>query len=106
MEYPRSTTDEPDSYELPLISSEKWEQFGACVPPDVDPDLFSSPDLDYKEPKAARERREIAAKAICQTCPVVDSCLLKAYRTDDRVSIMGGKTPDERQALVRGRRAA
>ncbi len=40
-----------------------------------------------------------AAKAVCQSCPVRDACLLFAFETNQETGIWGGKDEAERQRL-------
>lgn len=46
-----------------------------------------------------------AAKAVCQTCPVREACLLFAFETNQEAGIWGGKDEDERRRLRRVWRA-
>lgn len=71
-----------------------WRQGAACA--DVDPDLF------FPEPDVS-DARVAEAKAVCAGCPVRQTCLDEAFRTNDRDSICGGLTPDEREQLLSAR---
>lgn len=44
------------------------------------------------------------AKAVCRRCPVMESCLQWALETAEPHGIFGGKTDDERRALLRRER--
>lgn len=37
------------------------------------------------------------AKKVCAHCPVTRQCLDFAYQTDDKHTVLGGLTPNERQ---------
>jgi WhiB family transcriptional regulator, redox-sensing transcriptional regulator len=54
----------------PLVNNWDWQMSAACR--GMDSDLFFHPP---KERSKARHRRIIAAKAICETCPVIEHCL-------------------------------
>lgn len=45
-----------------------------------------------------------AAKAVCDTCAVRDTCLEFALRTNQEYGIWGGKDEEERRAIRRVRR--
>lgn len=47
----------------------------------------------------AQAATEIAAKAVCDTCPVLMDCLDFALAVGDDHAIMGRTTPKERQRL-------
>lgn len=71
-----------------------WRAGAACGT--ADPDLF------FPEPNVPAVR--IAeAKAICAGCPVRQTCLDEALRTNDREAICGGLTPEEREQLLSSR---
>lgn len=46
------------------------------------------------------------ARRVCETCPVRIECLDYALRANEVHGMWGGKTPDERTGLRRGRRRA
>ena len=48
----------------------------------VDPDL--------------RQASTKMAKALCKTCPIIESCFTYALETNQRHGIWGGTTPEER----------
>lgn len=71
-----------------------WRSKAACQ--DCNPELFfplgtTGPALDQIE----------QAKAICQQCPVITSCLEWAVATNQDVGIWGGTSEDERRELRR-----
>jgi WhiB family redox-sensing transcriptional regulator len=66
-----------------------WQDRAACLT--ADPALFES----------GVTSRVLKAKAICETCPVIDACLAFALDNDDfEVTVYGGMTGDERRALM------
>jgi WhiB family redox-sensing transcriptional regulator len=44
------------------------------------------------------------AKAVCDVCPVIESCLEYAVSTREKDGVWGGMTARERRRLVRQRR--
>ena len=66
-----------------------WQERAACI--DADSSLFLT----------GVTSRVIQAKAICEGCPVIDSCLEFALENEDfEPHVYGGMTGDERRALV------
>ncbi len=66
-----------------------WQERAACLT--ADPNLFLT----------GVTSRVLKAKAICETCPVIDACLSFALDNDDfEPHVYGGMTGDERRALV------
>lgn len=73
-----------------------WRPKAACL--DHDPELFfpigsTGPALD----------QVAQAKAVCQRCPVIDTCLEWALRTNQHDGIWGGLSEEERRAHRRNR---
>ena len=71
-----------------------WRHRASCL--DEDPELFfpignTGPALQQIE----------EAKAVCQRCPVVDTCLTWALDTGQDAGVWGGLSEDERRALKR-----
>ena len=71
-----------------------WRDKAACLT--VDPELFfpignTGPALTQIE----------EAKAVCQRCPVVDTCLKWALENGQDAGVWGGMSEDERRALKR-----
>jgi WhiB family redox-sensing transcriptional regulator len=52
------------------------------------------------ERNAAREQRIAKAKAVCRACPAIAECLAHALRVQEPYGIWGGKSEDERAALL------
>ena len=87
---------EPERLDLDqLIASLRpsWMAKGACV--GTDPDAFFPP----PGPKTDRD-----AKAICATCPVVDTCLEYALANRIEHGVWGGCSERERRRIIKRRR--
>ena len=64
-----------------------------------------SPDLFFPAGTTGAARHEIvAAKVVCETCPVQSQCLRFALKTGQAYGIWGGTTEDERVMLRRMQR--
>lgn len=46
------------------------------------------------------------AKKVCARCPARDECLVWALATNQRFGIWGGKSPEQRAEIRKGRRAS
>ena len=62
------------------------------------PDLFTA----YGDRQGTRKRREDAAKAVCQTCPLMTQCRAWAVATH-QIGVWGATTAYER-TMIRNRR--
>jgi WhiB family transcriptional regulator, redox-sensing transcriptional regulator len=69
-----------------------WRQRAACR--GVDPDIFY--------PVSEEDAEE--ARAICRSCPVLESCLEWALTNRERDGVWGGATERERRRIIRQRR--
>lgn len=78
-----------------------WQLHGACR--GKNSEMFYHPD---GERGRARTLRENKAKAICQTCPVMDLCRDHALRAAEPYGIWGGMSESERMTLLRKNRLA
>jgi WhiB family redox-sensing transcriptional regulator len=90
-----------DVSRLPAPVSEhyEWQLRGLCRGADVS--IFFLPE-GVRGPRKAR--RERAAKAICQRCPVLDLCAAFALSTREAYGVWGGMTPEEREDIWSGDR--
>jgi WhiB family redox-sensing transcriptional regulator len=81
---------------LPGPAADQWEwQFdGSCRR--EDPDVFFHPE---GERGPSRRNRDAAAKAVCQSCPVLQQCREHALRVREPYGVWGGMTEHEREAL-------
>lgn len=75
-----------------------WHHRGACRK--VDPDIFFA---ESDSPLQGRERAR-QARAVCQGCPVRVQCLQQALDNRETAYVWGGKTVDERKAILRQRK--
>jgi WhiB family redox-sensing transcriptional regulator len=75
-----------------------WRERASCQ--------FIRPDLFFPAGTTGLEVEEIeAAKAVCRSCPVQDSCLQFALETNQEAGIWGGTTEVERRRVRRARLA-
>jgi WhiB family redox-sensing transcriptional regulator len=73
---------------------------GACV---REGNLDDFTDGDSLPGRGGVKASTLAAKAICDTCPVVDLCLEHALKNNIEGSIMGGLTTRERRVINKRR---
>ena len=79
----------------PIAEVWDWQRNGACR--GRDSAQFFHPD---GERGASRTRREIAAKAVCRTCPVRAECAAHALAAREPYGVWGGFTEAERLRLL------
>jgi WhiB family redox-sensing transcriptional regulator len=63
------------------------------VPCEPYPELFFPEDIADPELRDAYTK---TAKALCQTCPILEHCFTYAMERGERYGIWGGTTPNER----------
>lgn len=80
----------------PIASDWEWQYEGACR--DKDPELFF---LEYALRGPAKRKKEIAAIAVCNTCPVLQQCRDHALKVPEMFGVWGGLTEEQRRILVR-----
>lgn len=78
----------------PVESEWEWQLRAACR--GTDSAVFFAP---AGESRRDRRRREIAAKAVCISCPVRKACLKHALAVRESHGVWGGLSETERQAL-------
>ena len=85
------------AHEGPLAIHTPWHALGACN--GLDPDAFtiSLRGTQGLSESVAQEEANAAAKLVCAGCSVRTECLEEAYATNDRWTIRGGLTPQERR---------
>ncbi|MFD9612321.1 WhiB family transcriptional regulator [Streptomyces sp. NPDC059083] len=69
-----------------------WQSAAACR--GLGTDVFFHPEGERGESRAKRER---AAKAVCDGCPVRAQCLQYAVTVAEPYGVWGGRTESERQ---------
>ncbi|MDO5721537.1 MAG: WhiB family transcriptional regulator [Actinomycetaceae bacterium] len=84
----------------PVLDRWDWQYDGACR--NLDTELFFHPE---GERGSTRRRRAAAAKAICQTCPVLNECREHALRVHEPYGVWGGMTEEERREIINRKRA-
>lgn len=82
---------------LPGPSAYKWEWqiHGRCR--GADSAVFFHPE---GERGRARMQRELRAKAICESCPVLQACREHALQVKEPYGIWGGLSESEREAII------
>lgn len=70
-----------------------WQLRGACR--GADPELFFHPE---GERGPSRRDRDLAAQAICGSCPVLPQCAGHALAVREPYGVWGGMTEDDREA--------
>ncbi|GAA1708282.1 WhiB family transcriptional regulator [Streptomyces yatensis] len=73
-----------------------WHSHAACL---STPDNLVDPEIFFPEPDEMDRIR--AAKALCEQCPVKQTCLDAALEAGDRNGIRAGMTEEEREPLHR-----
>jgi len=79
----------------PLADIWDWQMKGLCR--GRDSGQFFHPD---GERGSARSRRESAAKALCQSCPVRPECAAQSLSSREPYGVWGGFTENERLRLL------
>jgi WhiB family redox-sensing transcriptional regulator len=74
-----------------------WQIRAACRGPQSAV-FFPPPQFERKDEKAARE---VAAKEICASCAVLESCLEYAVSIREPHGIWGGLNESERKVLIK-----
>jgi WhiB family transcriptional regulator, redox-sensing transcriptional regulator len=72
-----------------------WQMAAACRGSDTA--NFYHPE---NERGPSRTRREMRAKAVCGSCPVIESCLRWALAAREPYGVWGGLSVEEREALL------
>ncbi len=88
---PLDTMDGPTDADLAAVDSD-WRDDAACK---GQTKLFFAPKAERPQ---ARARREHAARALCDTCPVAGSCRSWA-RAHHEYGYWGGESEDQRHML-------
>lgn len=87
----------------PVAEVWEWQLHGACR--GADADLFFHPE---GERGPSRVARELAAKALCARCPVLQQCAAHALAAREPYGVWGGLSESDREDIYarsgRGRR--
>ena len=78
----------------PVADLWEWQFDGACRRDN--PDVFFHPD---GERGPSRRNRDSTAKAVCRTCPVLQTCRERALQVHEPYGVWGGLTEHEREAI-------
>ena len=92
-----TTTHLPVPRRLPAPVSDHWDWQVAAACRGQDSDAFFHPP---GERRRGRRNRIQAAKALCETCPVIAQCLDHALETREPYGIWGGSSEEERAAML------
>lgn len=82
----------------PIAENWEWQYQGACR--NTDPENFF---LEYNQRGTSKRKKELAAIAICNTCPVKRECLEHALKVPEMFGVWGGMTEEQRRILLRKR---
>ncbi|RVW09365.1 WhiB family transcriptional regulator [Prescottella agglutinans] len=83
----------------PLADTWEWQQHGSCQ--GMNESIFFPPTGERGNARMMRERR---AKAICASCPVLNTCLEHSLAVPEPFGVWGGVGESERAIMLRGRR--
>ena len=91
-------TNVADTHRLPAPVTDiwDWQMRGLCR--GMDSALFFHPE---NERGPARANREIRAKQICNSCPVLVQCRAYALAVHEPYGVWGGMSESERDEIVR-----
>jgi len=79
----------------PVAASWEWQQQGACR--SLPTEMFFHPE---NERGPRRKAREMAAKAVCNSCPVIAECRAHALAVQEPYGIWGGLSEEERLEII------
>ena len=79
----------------PVAQNWEWQYEGACR--SLPTEMFFHPDGE-RGPR--RKAREVAAKAVCASCPVIAQCRAHALAVQEPYGIWGGLTEEERLEII------
>jgi WhiB family redox-sensing transcriptional regulator len=88
----------PQPQQLPGPNADiwDWQMHGLCR--GVDSSVFFHPD---GERGRARAQREMRAKEMCRSCPVITQCRSHALAVGEPYGIWGGLSESEREMLLK-----
>ncbi|QNJ56884.1 WhiB family transcription factor [Mycobacterium phage Reindeer] len=78
-----------------------WRTRSVCLTEDFDMTFVDVDDLidqgvEREDAIDIIKQHEVAAKSVCERCPVVKQCLSQAMEDDEQFGVWGGKNPAER----------
>ena len=79
----------------PVAANWEWQYEGACR--SLPTEMFFHPDGE-RGPR--RRNRENVAKAVCNSCPVLEACRKHALAVQEPYGIWGGLSEDDRVAIL------
>lgn len=85
----------PSRMPAPVTEHWDWQATAACR--GMDADAFFHPPGERPRGRRIRVR---AAKALCDTCPVIAQCLDHALQTREPYGIWGGRSEEERADML------
>ncbi len=85
----------------PVADRWDWQLDGACRR--EDPSIFFHPE---GERGSERARRQSAARAVCESCPVRVPCVTHALAVREPYGMWGGLSEEDREAVYRNARLA
>ena len=80
---------------LPVMDHWDWQQQGSCT--NMPSETFFHPDAERGE---ARRLRDMKAKAICASCPVLLICREFAIVSEEPYGVWGGLSPEDRLEIL------
>jgi WhiB family transcriptional regulator, redox-sensing transcriptional regulator len=78
----------------PVADHWEWQFDGSCR--HENPDVFFHPN---GERGPSRHNRDNAAKTVCRSCPVLQTCRKHALQVHEPYGVWGGLTENEREAI-------
>lgn len=87
------------SYSLnlePLHESWEWQYEGACRGSSVE-DFY----LEHNQRGTSKRKKELAAVAICNNCPVIQQCREHALKVPEIYGVWGGLTEEQRRIILK-----
>jgi WhiB family redox-sensing transcriptional regulator len=93
MKYRAHQLDKDEARHVPPITTLRDR---ACANPEIDPEIFFPPQAGNAN----------AARQVCGRCPHQQACLDWALKTRQNFGVWGGLTPDQREQVIRDRRAS
>ena len=87
---------------LPALREGDWDWQLSAAYRGLDTAAFYHPE---NERGPSRMRREMRAKAVCASCPVIQNCLRWALAAREPYGVWGGLSVEGREALLTGKSA-